>query len=239
VWAMGEGIAKENPVIGTNTPEEAAPRDRVLDAGEVAEIWAACRDDDYGKIVRLLLLTGARRQEIGSLRWSEIDLEKAVVQLPPERTKNGHPHAIPLSPFALSIIGAARQVDRDFLFGHGPAGFRGWRNAFDALVERVREHRQKAGGLPPMEPWTVHDLRRTFATGLGDLGVQPHVIEAALNHFSGAKRGVAGTYNKSAYQKEVAAALTLWAEHVRVLVEGGERKVLPGPGHRGRLTGAA
>ncbi len=229
VWGMREGIVRgENPVIGTNTPETAKPRDRVLDDGEIADVWAACRDDDYGRILKLLLLTGQRRQEIGGLRWSEIDLEHAVIKLPPERTKNGKPHVIPLSPLALQIIGSVprRGVDRDHLFGYGGIGFNGWHVAGKALDERVQARRKKAG-LPAMKEWRVHDLRRTCASGMGDIGIPPHVVEAALNHASGAKRGVAGVYNRSTYEKEVKTALSLWADHIRVLVEGGERKIVP------------
>jgi integrase len=75
--------------------------------------------------------------------------------------------------------------------------------------------------------WTLHDLRRSTATKLADLGVQPHVIEQVLNHVSGHKGGVAGIYNRSSYEREVRAALALWADHVRVLTEGGEKKILP------------
>jgi integrase len=218
-WAMGEGVAKKNPVIGTNVPQEAAPRDRVLDAGEIADVWRACRDDDHGRIIRLLLLTGARRAEIGSLKWSEVDLEHAVVRLPPERVKNKRPFVIPLAPLALQIIESVpRRVDRDWLFGHGQ-GFTGWHMARLALAERVEARRAKAG-LAPMKAWRTHDLRRSAATGMADIGVAPHIIEAALNHVSGHKAGVAGVYNRSSYGKEVKLALAMWAERVREITEG-------------------
>ena len=73
----------------------------------------------------------------------------------------------------------------------------------------------------------MQDLRRTTATGLANLGTPPHVVEAILNHQSGHKRGVAGVYNRSPYEREVRAALALWEDHVRTLVDGGERKVIP------------
>jgi len=73
----------------------------------------------------------------------------------------------------------------------------------------------------------VHDLRRSIATKLADLGVLPHVVEEILGHVSGHKRGVAGIYNRSSYEREVRTALALWADHVRTLVEDGERKVVP------------
>ena len=217
-WAMGEGLATSNPVIAVNAPNEPEARDRVLDKQELTKVWAACRDDDYGRILKLLILTGQRRGEIGGMAWSEIDLEGGLWTLPAARAKNGREHRLPLPDLAISIIEtAAHRDERDKLFGWGPNGFAWWSQAkleFDARFD------------PPLKPWTVHDLRRSFATGLADLGVAPHVIEATLNHQSGHKRGVAGIYNRSSYGREMRAALALWADHVGTLVEGGERKVV-------------
>jgi integrase len=225
VWAMGEGLVEQNPVIGTNKPSET-PRDRALDDGEIAEVWAQCGGDDYGRIVKLLLLTGQRREEIGGVTDAEVDREGAAINLPGKRTKNGRPHRIPLAPMALDLIPDPRP-GRPHLFGdnHSGRGFRGWSTAKELLDRRISEARA-AAGKPAMPHWTPHDARRTFATGCANLGIQPHVIEAALNHVSGHKAGVAGVYNKSVYEREVRAAMALWADHVRTLAEGGERKVV-------------
>jgi integrase len=223
-WAIGEGLTDENPVIGSNAPATQA-RDRVLSNAELAEIWRACPDDDYGRIVRLLMLTGQRRGEVAGMRWSELPPEEAVWRLPAERVKNGLPHEVPLAPLALAIIKAVPQAGRDLLFGRGEFGFNGFgtpKLALDAAIGKAR----KGAGAKPMQPWTVHDLRRAFASGLGDLGVQPHVIEAALNHISGFRKGVAHVYNKSPYAREVRAAMLLWDDHIRALL-GGEAKVVP------------
>ncbi len=220
-WAMREGIAANNPVIGTNGRGEPSSRTRVLSADEIEKIWRACRDDDYGRILKLLILTGQRRQEIGGLQVSEVDLERAEIRLPPERTKNGRPHTIPLTPSALRILEQVpRREGRELLFGDGSSGFNGWHAARVKLDERVAVTGER------LRPWRVHDIRRSVATHMADLGVQPHVIEAALNHVSGSKRGVAGVYNKSKYANEVKQALALWADHVGALVEDRERKVI-------------
>ena len=109
-------------------------------------------------------------------------------------------------------------VGRDQLFGErSDLGFTQWGAKRDLDV-RLGDK---------MAEWTLHDLRRTCATGMADIGIQPHIIEAVLNHISGHRVGVAGIYNRSSYEREVKAALALWADHVRTLVEGGERKVLP------------
>ena len=218
-WAMGHGLAEANPVVGTIPPTDAKPRDRVLSDSELVAIWRACGDDKFGKIVKLLTLTGCRRMEICGLRWSEIDTENGLLRLPPERTKNGRAHTLPLPPLAFDIVATVpRMVGRDHLFGErSDLGFTQWgaKRDLDArLAGKVAE-------------WTLHDLRRTCATRMADIGVQPHIIEAVLNHISGHKVGVAGIYNRSSYEREVKAALALWADHVRALVEGGEKKIVP------------
>jgi integrase len=219
-WAMKEGLADSNPIIATNKAVTAGARDRVLDNGELHLIWNALPSNDYGDIVRLLALTGQRRDEIGSLRWSEVNLDKALISLPSERTKNSRPHDIPLSPAALSILKARpRRAGRDHVFG-GPNGFRGWSNYKTAIDARIA-----AKGA--IAPWRLHDLRRTCSTRLHDeLGIAPHVVEAVLNHVSGHKAGVAGVYNRALYNKEKAIALARWAERLMAIVTGKDSKVV-------------
>jgi len=232
-WAMREGIVDANPVIGTNKPPEPPSRDRVLSDAELAEIWAACRDNDYGQIVKLALLTGCRREEIGGLTWQEVDIERAEINLPPERTKNGRPHMIPLSPLALSIVRVVPEREgREYLFGEGAGAFSGWSKGKSALDRRILKARRDAAKVngasdaKPMPDWRHQDLRRTAATRMADLGIQPHVIEAILNHVSGSKAGVAGVYNRSLYAAEKRAALEVWAGHVRAVLDGHGQKAI-------------
>ncbi len=232
-WAMREGIAIANPVTATNRPAEPVARDRVLSDGELVEVWSACGDAAYGAIVKLLMLTGQRREEVGGMLWPEINTDSALWSLPGERTKNGRPHDVPLSSAALAIVEALpRRADRDIVFGEGAGPFSGWSKSKSALDRRINERRKKApatshGKTKPIAPWRLHDLRRTLATRMGDLGVQPHVVEAVLNHYSGARAGVAGVYNRSLYSAEKRAALELWGEHVTALVSGAARSVVP------------
>jgi len=225
VWCLGHGLAEANPCVGTLKPKDAEPRERVLDDSELAAIWRAAGDDAYGKVIKLLILTGCRRQEIGGMRWSELDLEKGSWLLPPERTKNGRAHMLPLMPLALKIIQSApERVARDHLFGsRSSGGFSDWGHARADLDQRLGA---------TVKPWRLHDLRRTCATRLCDLGVAPHVVEQLLNHASGHKSGVAGIYNRSNYANEVRAALAVWADHIRAIVGGGARKVLAFPQDR-------
>ena len=210
-WTMEEGWTQTNPVIGTRRPQEAAARDRVLSDAELVAIWRESGDDDFGKIVRLLILLGSRRQEIGGMRWSEFDLNAGTWTLPKERSKNHRAHTITLPPVALDIIRSVPRGERDHLFGErAGSGFTGWSNAKTELDRR----------LDGVAPWKLHDLRRSVATKMADIGIEPHHIEAVLNHYSGHRRGPHGIYNKSAYERQVKAALVRWSEHLLVLVEG-------------------
>jgi integrase len=210
-WAIREGLTDTNPAAGGSRAPERS-RDRVLTAEELKAIWAATNDSrDYSAIVRLLLLTGCRAAEIGELRWSEIDGDRIL--LPAARTKNARAHIIPLAPAARAILAARpRRADRDFVFGRDPdRPFAGWSFSKAALDERL-------GDAVPH--WTNHDLRRTAATHMAEIGIPPHIIEACLNHVSGHKGGVAGVYNRAAYEEPKRHALAAWADHLLEIVEG-------------------
>lgn len=206
-WTVGEGIVEANPVSGSNRPAPAKARERVLSAPELVAVWKACEDDDFGRIVRLLILTGARREEVAALAWSELDLPAAQWTLPSVRSKNHRAHDVPLSRAALDILAdVPRREGRDLLFGLRANGFSG----FSRCKARLDTRSSVSG-------WTLHDLRRTAATGMAELGVLPHVVEAVLNHVSGARAGVAGVYNRASYAGEKREALDLWAAHVAIL----------------------
>jgi integrase len=210
VWAIKAGLAETNVAALTNKEKERA-RDRVLTGDELAAIWKALPTGDYSCIVKLLMLTGQRREEIGGLRWSEIDLKRGLITLPPTRTKNARQHTIPVSDPARTIIAATPKAEgRDFVFGEGEGSFSGW--------SRCKERLDATLGKMP--PWTLHDIRRGVATGMAEIGIQPHIIEAVLNHVSGHKDGVAGIYNRAAYDAEKRTALDKWAKHVMRTVRG-------------------
>jgi integrase len=215
-WAIREGLVDSNPVVGTNDPADGVRhRERVLSEAELATIWRACQEDAFGRIVRLLMLTGTRRAEIGDLKWSEIDLDHGIVTIPGERTKNHRPLILTLPPLALDILRSVPRRDgSDHVFGNG---FTAWSASTAALKKRV-------GKLPP---WTLHDIRRSVATHMAEIGIQPHIIEAILNHISGHKRGVAGIYNLASYRGEVAAALLRWSEHLTATIAGRKSKIVP------------
>jgi integrase len=226
---MREGLVAANPVIGTNRPAEPIARERVLTDGELVEIWRACGDNDYGRIIRLLIITGQRREEIASLSWPELDLDKMVISLPGDRTKNHRPHDVPLSDQAVAILNEVPRRDgRDFLFGAANGAFSGYSKSKVALDKRILAARAApARGHQPMPEWRLHDIRRTVATRMADIRIQPHVIEAVLNHVSGHRAGVAGVYNRSLYADEKRDALVRWGNYIEGLVANGQTKVVP------------
>jgi integrase len=195
----------------------------VLNEQELRTIWTACADDDFGRIVRLLMLLGARRNEVGGLRWSEIDLEAGTLSIPGNRTKNGNPLDLPLPPAAIEILRAApRREGRDFIFGTRGGAFSGWAYATAAFNLRIVERAGK-----PLAHWTLHDIRRSVATHMGELGIQPHVIEGVINHLVGSRSAIGRVYNKSSYSREVRIAIMMWADHLQSIIDGSDRKVLP------------
>jgi integrase len=215
-WAVREGLLDANPVAGTPRADERGSRDRVLTQAELAELWAALPQGDFGEIVRLLILTGQRREEIGGLCWSEVDLDRGLIVLAPERTKNLRQHEVPLSAQARTILARQpKRKGRDYIFGIGEAGFSGWSKSKERLDQALLTKRKEADRrTKPLPSWRIHDLRRSAATGMGELGVLPHIIEAVLNHVSGHKGGVAGIYNRARYEGEMRDALQRWADYV-------------------------
>ncbi len=206
-WAIAEGLADTNPVSGT-AKTGSKPRDRVLKDSELAAIWNALGNGDYGDICRLLILTGARRDEIGALRRGEINLPQKQIELPGSRTKSGVDHVIPLPPLALSICRlGSRARGATSVFGHGDGGFSGWSKAKAKLDARL-----------DLEPWTLHDFRRALSTTLHErLDVAPHIVEAILGHIGGHRAGIAGVYNRAQYLDQRRAALEKHAGHIRGL----------------------
>jgi integrase len=218
-WAIERGYCDINQTSNISARAENGPRTRVLSEAELIEVCRVCRDDDYGRLVRLLILTGQRRRELGDLAWSEVQLQKRYIDLPAERTKNGRPHLVPLSAQALALL-PERREGRELVFGRGEGGFSGWAAAKADLDARIAVARS-AADLKAMAPWVLHDLRRSFVTHISEAGIaQPHVVEAIVNHVSGHKGGVAGIYNRATYLTEKRQALELWGAHVAALIEG-------------------
>ena len=217
-WAIKRGYLDVNPAIETAIPDEhIKPRERVLSMGEVAAIWKACDGPyAYDTIIRLLIVTGCRRSEIGSMRWSELDRGNGTLTIAADRAKSGRNHTLPLSDLAWRLIDdwAGRGAFPDRVFS--AKGFGAWGVGKRALDVRCG-----------VADWRLHDIRRSVATHLGNIGIAPHVVEAILGHQFQTRVG--GTYNRSAYSNDMRTALAMWADRIEALVEGSERKIRTAP----------
>jgi integrase len=220
-WSVRQGLCDSNPCIGTNEPAAGiASRDRMLDDSELAVVWRACGDDSFGKIVRLLLLLGCRRDEAGGLRRDEINTDTGLLRIPGSRIKNHRDLVLPLPPMAIEIIASAPRQG-DHVFGRvGP--FCAWSYSKLALDARITAAEGK-----PLPAWRLHDLRRSCASGLARIGIDLPTIEQILNHQSGSFAGIVGVYQRHDFIPEKKLALQRWAQHVASLVGGTERTVLP------------
>jgi integrase len=210
-WAEVRYGLTSNPCHRVEMPGSETARDRILTDDELAAVYRAAgkQGSHFESVIKLLILTGQRRSEVAGMEWRELDLPEKLWKLPRGRVKNDSGHEVPLSAQALSIIEAVpRLAGRTLVFttrlGKPVSGF--W---------RVKEELDEASGV---EGWTIHDLRRTVASGMARLGVQLPVIEKILNHTSGTFRGVVGVYQRHSYADEKRAALHLWGAHVARLV---------------------
>lgn len=229
-WAVERDLIATSPCAGIKAPSAERSRDRVLEDDELRLVWLACDRIGwpFGPLIRLLILLGQRREEVGAMRWSEVDLERRTWTLPKERTKNEVEHIVPLSPQAIAILKELPHIvppkgAPDFVFttGGGTAvtGYGKAKSRLDAFIAEAR-------GGEALPGWVLHDLRRSLASGCARLGVNLPVIEKVLNHVSGSFGGIAGVYQRHSFAAEKAAALALWGRHVEGLVEGKSATVL-------------
>lgn len=233
-WAMGSGLitGAMNPVLLVPKASETGPRARVLTNAELALIWRCTAGGHaYDRIVRLLMLTATRREEVGGMAWSEVVMVgdgTATWTLPAARSKNGLPHEVMLGPLALAQMPEERKSN-PFVLGSAEAAFSGWSQSKARLDRRMLKAlrgdfkrcngREPTAGEAVLHHWTLHDFRRTFSTWANERGFEPHVVEAVLNHVSGAaKRGVAGVYNRATYRAQKAKVLTTWELHISDVV---------------------
>jgi integrase len=239
-WSIDRGTIAVHPLVGLRKPGLERSRDRLLTDEEILSFWKAAEalGFPFGPAFQLMALTGQRRGEVATMRWSQIDLPRAIWTIPASVSKNGRAHEVPLSSLAENIVEhLPRFADSDLVFtttGASPiSGFGRAKDRLDFMMET--------------SDWRLHDLRRTAASGMARAGIAPHVIEKVLNHVSGQISGVAAVYNRHGYQTEKAEALEVWAKEIQALVHGRFRRPhdmpelissasepLDGPFHTGR-----
>jgi integrase len=225
-WLVQHRRISRNPCADVHRPAAAPARDRVLNDIEIVKFWAAAHNvgEPFGAVLRLLLLSGARLNEIAGLRWDELSEDGTALNIPGTRTKNHRAYVVPLAPMARDIVAGIPRIEGcSFLFStNGRTPVSGW--------SKIKKRLDRAMGDPPA--WRIHDLRRCAVTGMAESGIAPHVIELVVNHVSGARAGVAGIYNKSELLPERRVALERWAAHVAGLVAGKSADVVPLRGQR-------
>jgi integrase len=208
-WAVARGDLDHDPIAGMPAPPAGKPRERVLTDAEIRQLWTVLPttlSPTYQRVIRLCLITAQRIGEVAGMRRSELDLGKALWSLPGSRTKNGHPHLVPLSSAAMEIIG---EPEDELVFG-------------DCLPVNVTSAIYKAKERFGIAQWTPHDLRRTALTGMAKLGVEPIVLGHIANHRTTTKAGMTlSVYVHHAYEREKREALELWADRLRGIIGGG------------------
>lgn len=219
-WAVSRGDIDRSPMEGMETPPPVKPRDRWLSDEELGRIWMAAPNTHscFGPIIRLLIVTGQRREEVSSLRWEELNRKDLLWTLPGERAKNGEPNRIPLNELAVAILdevaGSAiwPRSGRMFTTSRGGrfTGYSKGKIKLDLLMSQ--------DGREPLSDWRLHDLRRTLATGFQRLGVRFEVTEAVLNHVGGSRAGVAGIYQRHDWKDEKREAMKSWNDHLAAII---------------------
>jgi integrase len=229
-WAVDREDLKLSPIEGMRPPPKPASRDRVLSDEELVLVWRGADTLGYpfGAMVQLLILTGARREEVAAMDWYELGRDVRAWALPAARAKNSQRSENVLSEPAIGILDniAARLQLKDawpragFVFSTtGTTSISGYSRAKRRLDRKIAEIANAEGKRQP-EPWRLHDLRRTLATGLQRLGVRLEVTEAVLNHVSGSRSGIVGVYQRHNWKDEKRVALEAWARHVGSVLSG-------------------
>jgi integrase len=219
-WLVARDVLAVSPVARVEKPFKEKVRSRLLEDTELRALWLACAGDGpFGQALRVLMLTGARRDEVSRMRWDEIDEKRREWKLSGERSKNQREHVIPLSLQVRTIIEAQPRFDScPYVFSaDGKKPITGW--------DKAKVRISKKAGIDA-NTWRLHDLRRTAASRMQKLGVSVPVIEKALNHISGTFRGIVGVYQQHDYADEIRIALQKWADRVEEIVSGKPVKVV-------------
>jgi integrase len=229
-WLIERSVLETSPFDRVKAPASERGRDRILTDDEIRWLWKATERLGYpfGPLVRLLLLTGQRRDEVAKARYQELP-HPALWRIPKERTKNGIAHEVPLSTAAQEVIAALPRIAgrAGLLFTRTGekviSGYSNGKERLDKYMLAAAQEEAAARGLNPDEieipEWRLHDLRRTMASGMARLGHPPHVVEAVLNHTGGTISGVAAVYNRYSYADEKRRALEVWGRFVMDLLD--------------------
>jgi integrase len=222
-YALSRDWIEASPAEGIAKPKDETERDRFLDMAEVKRVWdaASLLGYPYGPYIRALMLSGQRRTEVASMRWSDVDLEAKTWLLKATDTKGERAHLVPLSGPMIELLKALPRIGKaEHVFTtDGETHIGAYSKAklkLDAFV---------AGSGDPIEPWTLHDLRRTASSHMARLGISKDIRGRVLNH---AVQGVTERhYTPYDFAAEKRSALDRWAAELMRAAEGGASKVVP------------
>jgi integrase len=208
VWAKNGKNLPHSPIEGMKPPGKYTPRKRVLSAFELKALWDAVPVYPFGTIIRILLLTGQRWGEIVSLRREYIDEYQKIITLP--ETKNGRTHVFPYGNMVVDILATVPCFKASTLLFPGRDKQKPWNGAGKAKCELDKDLK--------LDPWTIHDLRRTFATIHASIGTPIHITERLLNHVSGTQAGIVSVYQRHEYLPEMRKAVDAFEAHLRSIL---------------------
>jgi integrase len=238
-WALDEEFISSDPTAKVRKVIKEEARDRALSDDEIRYFWAGCDGAGwpFGPLFKLLLATAQRRDEVGTMEWSEIDLKKRMWIIPREKAKNDRAHEVHLSELAVEILEELPKIGTRFVFTtNGERPVSGFSRAKDRLDGRMLDlfraeliAARKDADAVLIGEWILHDLRRTSATGMARLNIAPHIVDKVLNHVSGAIRGVAAIYNRHGYLEERKTALEAWGRYIDNLIRPTSSNVVEMP----------
>jgi len=210
-WCVSQNLIDTSPMARMEPPGHDKARDRILTDEELKAVYNAAyrAHNAFQRLVCLLIHTGCRRGELTRLEWSFI--APAAITFPPELTKNGRTHTIPMGPRTKAILHSIPRQHDLYVFPSSREHVRGKPSTVMTGYSTAKRAFDEACGV---HGWTLHDLRRTFATGLQKLGVRLEVIEALLNHVSGSRSGIVGVYQRHSWQPEMRDAIELWEQYL-------------------------
>ena len=218
-WCVERDLITHSPAYMVAAPARNRTRDRVLADFELKEIWNVCENFEYpfGPLVQFLILTGQRRGEVASMTWNDYDEDNRLWTLPRESTKTDRQHHVHISELAAQILEDTPNMGSYVFTSAGERPFENFSRDKKTLDAKIKKSR-KANGQPNLADWTLHDIRRTVASGMAKLGIAPHIVEKILNHSAGIISGVAAVYNRYEYAEETKKALDMWSTHVQELL---------------------
>ncbi len=231
-WALSRDLISANPCDGIKPlPEQS--RDRVLSRAEIADIWVAAEQMAYpfGCLIQLMIVTGQRLRECAEAEWREFNVDGALWEIPSTRAKNDERHLVPLSPFALELLKDLPRLGKParFLFTtttiSAVSGFARAKQTMDRKLRELDVERGTAAGLsadevPARQPWVFHDIRRSVATGMAEIGILADVVERVLNHRGQSRTGIRAVYQKFEHLPERCDAMLRWGTEVERVVKG-------------------